>query len=56
MEIRRKHKHTDSSFSAGFLLCTEHTKFAATFVMGSHFKTGTPYYDTYDILYGLGTR
>ena len=30
---RRKHKHTDSSLSVGFLLCTDHNTFAATFVM-----------------------
>ena len=49
MEKRRKHKHTDISFSAGFLLCIDHNTFAATFIMRSHFKTGTSYCDTYDI-------
>ena len=33
MEKHRKHKHTDSSLSAGFLLCTDHNTFAAIFVM-----------------------
>ena len=42
MEKCRKHKHTDSSFSAGFLLCTDHNTFAATFVMRLHFKLGLP--------------
>ena len=32
MKKRRKHKHTNSSFSTGFLLCTDHNTFAATFV------------------------
>ena len=33
MEKRRKHEHTDSSFSTGFLLCTHHNTFTAIFVM-----------------------
>ena len=40
MEKRRKHRHIDSSFSAGFLLCTDHNTFVTTFVMYHISKVG----------------